>query len=71
VFGSVNLDMRSFYLNFEISLFVYDREFTARLRALQQAYILGSRRIDPAEWARRSLRLRLIENLARLLGPLL
>jgi cardiolipin synthase len=71
VFGSVNLDMRSFYLNFEISLFVYDGAFTARLRALQQAYILGSRRVDPAEWAARPLGLRFVENIVRLLGPLL
>jgi cardiolipin synthase len=71
VFGSVNLDMRSFYLNFEISLFVYDREFTGRLRGLQQAYLLGARRVDPAEWAARPLRLRVVENLFRLLGPLL
>jgi cardiolipin synthase len=71
VFGSVNLDMRSFYLNFEISLFVYDREFTTRLRALQLAYILGSRRVDPATWAARPLYRKLAENVVRLLGPLL
>jgi len=71
VFGSVNLDMRSFYLNFEISLFVYDREFTGRLFDLQHSYLEGSRRIDPAEWARRPLKMRLVENLVRLLGPLL
>lgn len=71
VFGSVNLDMRSFYLNFEISLFVYDREFTGTLRALQQEYVRSSRRIDSAEWAARPLRFRVIENFVRLLGPLL
>lgn len=71
VFGSVNLDMRSFYLNFEISLFVYDRDFTARLRDLQMAYVGGSRRIDPEEWAKRPLRFRFVENVFRLLGPLL
>lgn len=71
VFGSVNLDMRSFYLNFEISLFVYDREFTANLRALQHGYLEGARRIDTAEWSRRPLKIRLVENVVRLLGPLL
>jgi cardiolipin synthase len=71
VFGSVNLDMRSFYLNFEISLFVYDREFTGRLRDLQHGYLDGSRRIDAAEWTRRPLQVRLVENIVRLAGPLL
>jgi cardiolipin synthase len=71
VFGSVNLDMRSFYLNFEISLFVYDREFSANLRALQHGYLEGARRIDAAEWSRRPLKIRLVENVVRLLGPLL
>jgi cardiolipin synthase len=71
VFGSVNLDMRSFYLNFEISLFVYDRLFNDELRDLQQGYIGGSRRIEAAEWAARPLRMRLVENVVRLLGPLL
>ena len=39
LFGSVNLDPRSFHLNFEILLAVYNREFTSRLRELQQSYI--------------------------------
>lgn len=71
VFGSVNLDMRSFYLNFEISLFVYDREFTKNLEALQHRYLGGARPIDKEEWSRRPLRLRFVENVVRLLGPLL
>ncbi|MFI5401446.1 MAG: cardiolipin synthase [Planctomycetota bacterium] len=71
VFGSVNLDMRSFYLNFEISLFVYDRAFTGNLRELQRGYVDGARRIDAAEWSRRPLKVRLVENVVRLAGPLL
>jgi cardiolipin synthase len=71
VFGSVNLDLRSFYLNFEISLFVYDRPFAAELREIQTGYLAGSRGIDAAQWAGRPLRQRLAENIVRLLGPLL
>jgi cardiolipin synthase len=71
VFGSVNLDLRSFYLNFEISLFVYDREFTARLREIQHGYVAKARRIEADEWARRPLTMRFVENVVRLLGPLL
>lgn len=71
VFGSVNLDLRSFYLNFEISLFVYDREFTGRLRDLQRRYIAEARLIDVAQWSQRPVRAKFVENLVRLLGPLL
>ncbi len=42
LFGSLNLDPRSLWLNFEISLLVYDPMFTGALRALQQSYILQS-----------------------------
>src|SRR5262249_20574616 len=39
LFGSLNLDPRSMRLDFEITLIVYDRGWTADLRALQQSYL--------------------------------
>lgn len=69
--GSVNLDMRSFWLNFELTLFVYNRQFTQKLRQVQQRYIEQARPLDPAHFARRSFRERFMENTALLLGPLL
>lgn len=39
LFGSVNLDMRSLRLNYEITLMVYDPVFSAELRALQDRYL--------------------------------
>ena len=71
VFGSVNLDMRSLWLNFEISLIVYDRPFTTQLRALQQDYIAQSTTLDLETWNERSYLKRFMENAARLLGPVL
>jgi len=71
VFGSVNLDMRSLWLNFEISLLVFDQGFTRRLRALQESYLAGSRRLDLATWRRRPAWRRLAEDACRLVGPLL
>jgi cardiolipin synthase len=71
VFGSVNLDMRSLWLNFEISLFVYGTEFTERLRALQDRYLQDSDRLALDQWRRRPARRRFAENAFRLLGPLL
>jgi cardiolipin synthase len=69
--GSVNLDMRSFWLNFEMTLFVYNRDFTRRLRALQQEYIEVSIPLDEEVFKKRSFRERFMENMALLLGPLL
>jgi cardiolipin synthase len=71
LFGSLNLDPRSMVLNFEITLAVYDEEFTAALRRLQQEYIAASVEFDIQSWLDRSWPLRLAENTARLAGPLL
>lgn len=71
MFGTVNLDMRSLWLNYEVALFVYEPEFARELRALQQTYIDGADRLDPAAWAGRSFRERFLENLLRLASPLL
>jgi cardiolipin synthase len=71
LFGSLNLDPRSMFLNFEITLAVYDTEFTARLRALQLGYVSECRPLDLAAWRSRPWPLQVAQNTARLLGPLL
>jgi cardiolipin synthase A/B len=71
LFGSLNLDPRSLRLNFEITLAVYDSEFTARLRSLQQSYLDDSTGMDHGEVVRRSYLARFSYNTARLLAPLL
>lgn len=71
LFGSVNLDPRSFRLNFEILLALYDRDFTGQLRELQQNYIDRSDLMDLETYRNRSRLQQVSENIARLLGPLL
>ncbi len=71
MFGSLNLDPRSLQLNFEITLAIYDSDFTGRLRALQDSYIAASTAMDRARWERRSIASRFVDNAARLLSPLL
>jgi cardiolipin synthase len=71
MFGTVNLDMLSLWLNYEVSLFVYDAEFGAQVDALQEGYLRTCSAIDPEAWRRRALPHRLVENLARLFSPLL
>lgn len=71
LFGTVNLDMRSFWLDYEVTLCVYDKKFAAALRVLQQKYAEKSRAVDLDIWRQRPGYKRFIENLAQLFGPLL
>ena len=71
MFGSLNLDPRSMRLNFEISLAIYNRQFTSQLRELQQTYIDESELMDLETWHHRPVPQKFAENCARLLGPLL
>jgi cardiolipin synthase A/B len=71
LFGSMNLDPRSMRLNFEITLAVYDAEFTAALRGLQQTYLDGSEMLDLTTCRGRSSIERFAEDTARLAGPVL
>ncbi len=69
--GSSNLDIRSFALNAEIVVLLYDRGVCARLAEEQARYLREGELIDPATWPRRPLRRKVAENLARLMSPLL
>jgi len=71
VFGSVNLDMRSLWLDFEISLFIYDPGFIAEVRAMQAKYMEDCEMMDLTDWRSRPATQRFIENAAHLVGPLL
>lgn len=69
--GTVNLDMRSLWLNFEVTLAVFDERFAKELSELQHQYAGQSVALDREQWNQRPFTTRLIENSARLLGPLL
>ncbi len=71
LFGSLNLDPRSLHLNFEITLAIYDPPFTSRLEALLAEYARRSRAVRLEEWQSRGQLQKLVENAARLIGPLL
>jgi len=71
VIGSGNADLRSFMLNAEISMLLYDPAQVAELAAHQADCMARSDHLDFLEWRRRPIALRLAENLARLVGPLL
>jgi cardiolipin synthase len=71
VVGSANFDMRSFGLNFETSVFVYDAGFAASLRELQSKYIADSAEVTLDDWRCRAWARRLVDHAAQLLAPLL
>ena len=69
--GTANLDRRSFELNFEVSLIVYNDDFAGQLRFLQMEYLSDSQRVDPAWWKNRGWPRQLWHNAAGTLSPLL
>ena len=71
LFGSVNLDMRSFWLNFEMTLFIYNKDFAGQVRQLQQQYLRQTTPHDAETFANRSFGQRFLENIALLVSPLL
>jgi cardiolipin synthase A/B len=69
--GSSNLDIRSFALNAEVSVLIYDRGVVADLKQVQDAYLRHASTVTREE--RRQMRVgrRALENLARLTDSLL
>ncbi len=66
--GSTNFDNRSFRLNDEANLNVYDREFAEATLRVFEADLKRSRRITHEEWQARPAREKLLEKAAALLS---
>jgi cardiolipin synthase A/B len=69
--GSTNIDIRSFALNAEINLLVYDAAVVKQFQAIQERYFLNSDLLSAEAWDQRSFGLRTIQNIARLADSLL
>ena len=69
--GTSNMDIRSFALNAEISLLVYDPKVVAELRTIQERYFAGSELLTAESWRGRSLAAKMVQNTARLVDSLL
>lgn len=69
--GTVNLDIRSLWLNFEVTVTVDDRAFAEDLACVQEDYIARSTLLNPEEWATRPMWNRIIERLFYFFSPLL
>ena len=71
LFGTVNIDMRSFYLNMEVSLAIYTPEMVAQIADCQRCYLQNCRYLELVEWQQRHGYQRLFDNMVRLFSPLL
>jgi cardiolipin synthase A/B len=68
--GTSNLDIRSFVLNAELMLMIYDPAPVAQLRTEQERCYANCRLLTPGSWKLRSFGAKLAQNMARLLSPL-
>jgi cardiolipin synthase A/B len=69
--GTVNLDNRSFYLNFEVTVWVHQAEFIEQIAGMFDDDFAVSRIVQPQEYEGRSLIFRLSARIARLFAPIL
>jgi cardiolipin synthase len=70
VIGSSNMDLRSFALNYEVSLMLVGAPIVERLRVVEDAYRDVSRELTLDEWSQRPARLRYVDNVMRLTAAL-
>ncbi|MGO4256683.1 cardiolipin synthase [Marmoricola sp. RAF53] len=70
VIGSSNMDMRSFALNYEVSMMMTGTAVVERMRAVEDHYRELSRELTLAEWEQRPFRTRYVDNVMRLTSAL-
>ncbi|WP_100753063.1 cardiolipin synthase [Vibrio salilacus] len=69
--GTVNMDMRSLWLNFELTLAIDDQAFTKEMYWLQQSYIDQAHCVELDQWKQRTIFSRFFERVFYLFNPLL
>lgn len=70
-YGTANMDIRSFELNFEVNATIYDEEVTGQLEEAFMNDLPHCREITKEEYAERNMWMRIKEQSSRLLSPLL
>jgi cardiolipin synthase A/B len=69
--GSTNMDIRSFALNAEINLLIYDRQVVEQLKVIQDDYFRNSDRLTCEQWRKRTVLEKVTHNTARLMDSFL
>lgn len=70
VIGSSNMDMRSFSLNYEISMIILGPEIVADMRTVEDRYRAISKELTLEEWLKRSGGKKYLDNVFRLTSAL-
>jgi cardiolipin synthase len=71
IIGTANMDQRGFDLNFEVNAIVYDPEIANQLKSVFFEDLKDAERIDATAWNERAWYKVLLEQVARLVSPLL
>lgn len=69
--GTANMDIRSFELNFEVNAIVYDRKSVEKMEEIFKKDMEKSRYITKELYEKRGVKIRIKEQISRLLSPLL
>lgn len=69
--GSSNLDIRSFELNFENNVFIYNKETALKAKKIILDDISNSKTVDSVQWMQRPRKAKFKESFYRLLSPLM
>lgn len=70
-YGTANMDMRSFYLNFEVNAVIYSSEVTGKLEEIFLKDLGKCTEITPYDYSRRPFYVRVKEQVSRLLSPIM
>ena len=71
IIGTANMDHRSFELNFEVNVILYDRKFSEQLRTVFFKDLEDAEKIDKDAWCQRPAYRQLPERIARLFSHVL
>lgn len=70
-YGTANMDIRSFALNFEVNAIIYDEKIALQMRKIFEDDLKHAKQITKEKYNRRVLPVKIKEKISRLLSPLL
>lgn len=69
--GTCNMDVRSFYLHYEMNAVIYDSEISKKFEAIFKEDILNSHKITLEEYSKQPVLVRLRNSACRIIAPVL
>ncbi len=70
-YGTANMDIRSFKLNFEVNAVIYNAEEAVKMQTIFKEDLRHCKLITKDAYSKRSIKIRIKEQFSRLLSPLL